>query len=368
MKKKIVFVIQSMNRLGGTEKATIDQANMLAKDPEYDVTILSIYKNVNGRYAVSPFISSNINVVYVYNKIELLKYSDIFYKFIDLMSKKQIFGIIKKISPDFCIFTSIKNFTYKGSWKSILMIHFSFEHLLTGKLTNSLLKKHYKDFYRIVFLSKGDCEQYEEYFNADNGCNINNYCMMAPIIRTNYNNKSIAYIGRLENEQKQINHALDIINILVQRGVFSGWTFNIYGYGKDEDVLKSMADKYNLAGIVYFKGVARDIECVYSSNDIIVLTSSYEGLPLCLIEGALSGLPLISYDCCPGISSIIDNNFNGRIIEKNNKLQFANELEKMILSGEDYLKVIGQNSLTKAINEFSLNVIKSNWDKLLELK
>nr|WP_017554767.1 glycosyltransferase [Heyndrickxia coagulans] len=364
MKKQISFVLECIHKLGGTEKATIDLANLLAKNG-YKVSIVSLYKNIS-KEANSYYLNPFIEIKYVYKSFPFLKFHLNVYRFLDFISKRKVYEKVKKLKPDIVFFTDIKQIPFKSSkFKKILMVHNSYEHYRSGRLTRKLLDAHYKEIDKVIFLSKEDLKKYTIDFSADNGEFVYNISQIKPCIRTNFNNKRIVYFGRLENKQKQIDHAIKIVEKLVKKKVFDGWEFHIYGSGPDREVIKNLIVEKKLEKIIILKGTTSEVEKVLGNSDIMILTSDYEGLPMSLLEGASSGLSLVSYDTSPGIHDIIIDNFNGYIIEKNN-IEFFTEKIIHLISNIELRKEFGKNGVKHIKENFSDEKIFNKWVYILK--
>jgi glycosyltransferase involved in cell wall biosynthesis len=102
----------------------------------------------------------------------------------------------------------------------------------------------------------------------------------------------IGHIGRLV-EIKNPFLALDALRLLVSqsRSPFQLW---IAGGGPLEGLLKQAVQKEQFSGGVRFLGWQRDMAQLYSSLDIVILTSLNEGTPAVLIEAMASGKPFIA--------------------------------------------------------------------------
>lgn len=365
---KIVFIVRAINKLGGTEKATIDQANLLAENTNYDVHIISMYKHVKQEASFYPYVSSLINVHFINKNLPLLKYGDFSHRVLDVISSCKIKKIIEDISPDFCIFTAIRDFKkqYTNKYKNILMVHFSYEEYLKGFFTRCLFKIYSGKFNKIVFLSPLDLSSYTEKTGNTNGIYINNYCRISSPGDEFFNiRKSIIFVGRLDEKQKQLSHAIKVIEYLVKDGVFNGWELDIYGKGESEGFLKKLVSDKQLNDVIKFKGLSNNMDEVYNNYDIAILTSSYEGLPLYLIEASIKGIPIVSYDCSPGISSIILDAKTGYIIEKNNIELFAQKL-KCLLTDHNKLKSMSLATKIHARKNFSKDAILELWLQMLK--
>lgn len=130
--KKIVLMLNCLDKIGGTERATVDLANILAQDPKYEVTILSIYKNIKNE-STKYSLNSNIKVEYVFERIEYLKFHLNFYRFFEIFIKNKIGKILDKLDPHFVLYTQIKFINPNNSkYKKLLMVHTSYEAYIKG--------------------------------------------------------------------------------------------------------------------------------------------------------------------------------------------------------------------------------------------
>src|SRR5690606_33587813 len=108
------------------------------------------------------------------------------------------------------------------------------------------------------------------------------------------------------------------------------YTWHIYGKGSLETVIKENIDKLGLSGRVILEGNVTDLYEKYSSYSLMVMTSSYEGFPMSLLEGMVNKLPLVSFDIQTGPNEIIHNNQNGFLIEPFNIDDAANKINLLI--------------------------------------
>lgn len=68
------------------------------------------------------------------------------------------------------------------------------------------------------------------------------------------------------------------------------------GKGSREARLRKLARRLGIGETVHFLGYRRDMGTVYAGTDLLVHPSRREGLGLAVLEGALSGLPVIAWD------------------------------------------------------------------------
>lgn len=65
------------------------------------------------------------------------------------------------------------------------------------------------------------------------------------------------------------------------------------GTGRSLGAYRAKVDEYGLTNHVVFAGFQKDVRQFYRASDLFVLPSLYETLPLCALEAAAHGLPLV---------------------------------------------------------------------------
>jgi len=74
------------------------------------------------------------------------------------------------------------------------------------------------------------------------------------------------------------------------------WRLNIYGAGSDEQMLRAMTFELGIDKRVVFHGVSQNIRDIWSSNQILLMPSRMEGMPLAVVEAMLCGRPTVLTD------------------------------------------------------------------------
>lgn len=177
------------------------------------------------------------------------------------------------------------------------------------------------------------------------------------IIKKKY--KELLYVGRIDTSQKQINILLDIWNMLYKQ--FPEWKLNIVGDGDELQLVKNYSAQLKLKNI-FFYGF-KDPKPFYETASIFTMTSSYEGLPMTLIESLHYGVVPIAFNSFLGATDIIDNNINGYLISPFNIHQYADTLSDLMLSKDKLDKL--SISARQKIKEFNLETIGNKWHKIL---
>ena len=99
------------------------------------------------------------------------------------------------------------------------------------------------------------------------------------------------------------------------------------GDGSLRKNLETSVKNLNLSNHVIFTGIRKDMPDVYSACDIIINSSSIEGLPMTILEAMASNLPVIATRV-GGIPQVIKNEKNGILLEHGN----ADTLARAIIS------------------------------------
>lgn len=173
-------------------------------------------------------------------------------------------------------------------------------------------------------------------------------------------NFSIIAVGRLE-QQKRFDL---LINSFAQlKDLYPNWQLNIFGEGQLRSELEFLCEKLNLCDRVFLPGRVKNIHNKMRQSDLFVLSSSYEGFGMVIVEAMACGLPVISTDCPSGPSEIITNNVDGILV--------PNENAKKLVKAMDYLmsnplerKKLGENAL-KITERFGLEKVMAMWRNLL---
>ena len=127
----------------------------------------------------------------------------------------------------------------------------------------------------------------------------------------------IIIIARLFYE-KRIDDAIKAFNQAYQNN--DSLTLDIYGYGngndnfKEEKMLKKLVQDLGLEDVVHFKGYTKNMDYVYDTAQLSILSSRYEGAPLSIVEAQSHGVPVISYDINYGPADLIADGQSGFVV------------------------------------------------------
>lgn len=162
--------------------------------------------------------------------------------------------------------------------------------------------------------------------------------------------------GRLSRQKNQ-KLLIDAIKSLCYK--YQNVSLNILGDGPLRAELENYVKSNGLDNVIFFKGNVDNVEEYFSKSDIFVLSSSYEGLPLVILEAMAAQLPIISTNV-GGIIDIVTD--NGLLVEAENESEMVKALKKLI-ENKDLREKFGSNSL-KNVQSYDSSVIADQYIEL----
>jgi len=337
---KILFVINSLANLAGSERVAVLLANGLSEKH-----LVSIVVRDDGKSAYE-----------LNEKVEVVSFNKSVFGFFGALKKK-----ISKEGYDVVVSHNMGKLSLLLALMNIKAKLWSYEHVsyVSNKwFVNFLKNKLYFRVDKILVLTERDAKNYRGIHN-----DVVVVKNPSPFIIENseydITKKKIVSIGRL-TYQKGYDLLIDSWAKIYEK--FQDWEIEIYGDGEDKDLLRSMIEKKGINNI-FLKGKTTDVSSVYKDAALYVMSSRYEGLPMVLIEAQSFGLPVISFDCPYGPAEIVTNNVNGFLVESENLSLLAVALEKMITNPE-LRKKFSKESFAMA-SSFSVVSVLQMWEEML---
>jgi colanic acid/amylovoran biosynthesis glycosyltransferase len=173
----------------------------------------------------------------------------------------------------------------------------------------------------------------------------------------------LVYVGRLAEVPKQVT-ALAKAFCLVAREI-PGLEAVIYGEGPARESVSEVL-RTEGAGLPVVLGGPVESSRIYEvllRNDVIVLLSDYEGLPVSVMEGMACGLVPVCLDIRSGIPELVKHEHNGLLV-KNRHAAFLEAIQKLA-SDMNLYDCLGQNARATIVSDFSESVCTEKWIQLL---
>ena len=382
MNKKIFWCLQQLEFVGGTETVSIQLANMLVEQYDYDITFIISFDSDLSKtpYTISP----KIKIIQLGINKDLARFDDNYKKYFKqghlikstklLNSALGVFAFNttkykKKISSlisedDILICSSIDNYFLAPKHKKTLF-HFHFNSKGYFDLFTQIGLKKSITPYKYVFLCKEtmDVVISKKPKLKDKVTYINNPCRFNLEQSFDYHNNTITFIGRY-SEQKNPILALKVAKVLHEHYKDLDFKLNFYGEGILEDKMLEFVKHNKLQDCVSINSPNKDVENILRNSDLLLMTSKFEGLPLIKLEAGSKSLPTISSNWGEPIHDIIENGKNGYIIDSNKPVDIAKQIYEILSSKENILKL--KQSTFEYEHKFNSKIIVEQWDNLFK--
>ncbi|MDY3344594.1 glycosyltransferase family 4 protein [Riemerella anatipestifer] len=347
---KILVFIADISRAGGTERATINLANMLTKNHKVKIVSLS--------HSTQPFFSLEDKV-----EVACLGAGE----FPQSMKKKigwyfQLFSLLKKCikdeNPDILIgeghnISAFLPLVKTKGMKTIACEHIDFDSIpIISKVMIRLL---YPKLDKIVTLSS-IAQAKIQHLNANTEI-IPNSLSFSVSNPSNLEAKRIIMVGRISSE-KGYERVVPIAKRLMID--FPEWNIDIFGNGDLKEEIQRLYDENQLKNVRINLPV-KEIKQEYLNSSLHLITSYNEAMPMVILEAQNCGLPVIGY-YCEGTASLIQNKKTGFIV--NSEDEFYEKI-KLIIENEAIRKEMGNNARIEA-QKYSIESIEKQWMELLE--
>jgi glycosyltransferase involved in cell wall biosynthesis len=174
----------------------------------------------------------------------------------------------------------------------------------------------------------------------------------------------VVYAGRIDEKQKRIS---DVTHAFCRAAKeVPGTSYTIYGHGPAVATVQEILSKTGKGLPVQFKGKLKsaEVQAHLLQNQVFVLLSEFEGLPITLMEAMSCGLVAICTNMRSGISDLIKNNVEGILID-DRKDEFITAI-KNIKENPELWKQMSQAARQQIITSYSMETCSNQWIVLLQ--
>lgn len=318
---------------GGIDAVLVDYLRFLAHNRDYNIT-LAISTHMGDLEVFRNQIPEQIEVVYLVDQPMLTHWRQqkithrlpFYAKLYDetLLSPIRRHIIGKKIRSlaaqndviidfDCCHYAYLKNVkTWKVAW-----FHFSFKQLMEqNRRRTQRIGNHLRYYDRIVTISQAMYNEGQELFPWLEGkwrliYNAKDEKLLQERAKEHVddpriNDSYILAIERLEESQKDLSTLIRAYALLC-REYHREEKLYLLGKGRDEELLRQLAEDLNVADNVIFLGFCKNPYPWIANAKAIVHSAKFEGLPTVLIESLIMGKIIIATDCPTGPREILDD-------------------------------------------------------------
>lgn len=380
---KIIYLIECLNRSGGTERVVSLKANWLVEHG-YEVTILTtIEKEICSFYPLSEKIK--LYALHIDNLADVRKQQsrkdalsslkNIFISFRrHWLLKKKLSEYIKENPCDYLSTLIHCGFIpkMKDGSKKIYEIHNlilnvgghdgRYIYRLIASLRKCYQSRTYKNYYRIVDLTE------EDVVNRGNLSNMivvpNFITVNIPSVKSQLNSKRVISVGRLHFE-KGFDFLFAAWALVARK--YPDWHLDIYG-GVDEDkgkdYFQQLVNDNGVKDFISLNDPVKNIVDKYVESSFYIMSSRNEGFPLVLLEAMACGLPCVSYDCGDP-REIIAHGEDGLLVDKVGDVEGLAKAMIYMIEHPEERKRMGQNA-ERNVQRFSIDNVMSKWVEVLK--
>jgi glycosyltransferase involved in cell wall biosynthesis len=170
-------------------------------------------------------------------------------------------------------------------------------------------------------------------------------------------------VARLYPEKAQDNLLREFQKAVALHPNLKLW---ILGVGPLEAELKALAGELRLEDRVRFFGFCNDLHRVLNLADIQVHPSHAEGIPMSILSGMASALPIIASDV-GGISEVLEDNVSALLVPPASHPQFADRFQKAVVklvSNRDLGTRLASQAAAFIRNEYSMEAALRKLEQL----
>lgn len=344
MRKKRVVHLMSTHAFSGAENVACQIINAFKNDEDYEMIYVSEIKenkqNLDDR---------NINY---YN--------------LNRFSKKNVCRAIKELKPDIIHAHDAKAIVMASKFnrkaKIVGQIHGNHENMRKLTIKTFLLNFITKKVSKFIWVSDSSLNDY--YYKEkiqDKSVVIRNVIDSEQLLaKINDDNKypsfDIIYLGRLSYPKNPVR-LIEIIGIV--KKYIPNVKVAIVGSGElEQDVLNKINELGLKSNIIMF-GFSNNPYKILNSSKLMLMTSRYEGTPMCALEAMALGKVIVSTPT-DGLVDVIEHGKTGYYSDDNNKLC---KYIVSLLEDNDKLKEMENNVLKKSqmindIKKYELKIKK----------
>lgn len=169
------------------------------------------------------------------------------------------------------------------------------------------------------------------------------------------------YIGRFDENQKQISHLIRAFAIVCKRHPDAH--LHIFGRGASEAEYRRLIQELDLGRWVILEPFTNDVEGEYQKAAFSVSCSSFEGHSLSVCESLANGCPVVSYDYKYGPQDGIANGKNGLLVKLNDIEMLADKICWM-LAHPKKVEEMSENARVM-VDQYHERFYNSNWADVL---
>ncbi|MBB6459851.1 glycosyltransferase [Flammeovirga kamogawensis] len=161
--------------------------------------------------------------------------------------------------------------------------------------------------------------------------------------------KLIGIVARF-TQIKNLKMFIRVANIMYQKD--QNLHFFMIGDGEDREMLEAYTNETKASLYITFTGFLKNLPDIYSSLDLVLLTSNNEGSPVSIIEAMTSGTSVVSTSV-GGVPDLFTNYGKNYLVNPNDDVAMANAASQILLPHNNQLFIEEHQSATYSKYNFN---------------
>jgi len=162
----------------------------------------------------------------------------------------------------------------------------------------------------------------------------------------------VGYLDSVKNQK----FSLLALGILAKKGIK---TIRITFAGKETEKgylssMKELAKQLGVEDQIYFAGFVRDIQSLYQKYDAVLLTSTVEGMPMCILEAMRAGRAVLATSV-GGVPEMVEHLQTGYLLSGRDPEELAG-IWMQLLERPALLGKMGDNAYKRFMARFTLDL------------
>ncbi|SDK91163.1 glycosyltransferase family 4 protein [Aliiruegeria lutimaris] len=171
---------------------------------------------------------------------------------------------------------------------------------------------------------------------------------------------NLVAVGRLDR-QKGFDMLIDAMRPI--RDALPEARLTIFGEGRERAALEAQRDRLGLSDNVFLPGTCPPGDWI-SGQDILVVSSRFEGFPNVIAEATVSGLPVVSFDCDYGPRELIRQGENGLLVPAEDNAALARSV--LDLACDPERRAAMSRAADPTVEWLSPERVMRQWDRMIE--
>ena len=366
---RVLYVFRSLAYWGGIERILVDKMNNLVSMYGYEVYMLTTDQ---GCHPVPYHLDQRVQLKDLGIKLHQqyryhgIKRGLILWKLLRLY-KQRLSKELVKINPDVIVCTTSNYWDVnilakiKGKTPLVVECHSIYKQTiglkgLKGSFSDYLYKKGLSHAQTIVTLTEKDACDWRQIHKCVKV--IPNMVHLNEGEVSSLQNKHVIWVGRFDYQKRP----LEMIDIWKQvYPKFPDWHLDMYGEGELLNEVEDKARSLNM-NIHIHQPTSNIFDC-YRNSSFLVSTSLFEPFGLVIPEAMSCGLPVVSYDCPYGPSSLISDGQEGFLVRLSNPDMIAERICQLI-SDVSLRRNMGKHAIETS-SWYSADTIMPMWKILM---